>query len=74
MVAIIFIIFDVEIATVFPTMTLYKEAAQSGHAGLVFAKVFLFVALLLVGLIYAWSRGDLEWVKGVSSGGKNQHG
>lgn len=66
-VAIIFIIFDVEIAAVFPVATVYKQAVLSGNAGLVFAEIFLFVGLLLVGLIYCWVRGDLEWVKGTSS-------
>lgn len=65
-VAIIFIVFDVEMAAIFPCATQFKEAVLSGNAGLVFAELFVFVGLLLVGLIYCWVRGDLEWVKGVS--------
>ena len=65
-VAIIFIIFDVEVATVFPAMTLFKDAVANGSAGLAFAKIFLFIGLLLIGLIYSWVRGDLEWVKSIS--------
>ena len=66
-VAIIFIVFDVEVAAVFPAATIYKEAVLAGNAGLVFAELFLFIALLVLGLIYCWVRGDLEWVKGVTS-------
>ena len=66
-VAIIFIIFDVEMAAIFPVATLYKDAVANGTAGLVFTELFLFIALLVVGLIYCWVRGDLEWVKGLSS-------
>ncbi len=65
-VAIIFIIFDVEVAAVLPVATQFKEAVLSGSAGFVFAEIFLFVALLVLGLIYCWVRGDLEWVKGVT--------
>lgn len=63
MIAIVFIIFDVEVVTVFPTATLYREAVQSGEALLAFIKIFLFIALLLVGLVYSWARGDLDWVR-----------
>lgn len=65
-VAIVFIIFDVEVATIFPTATIYKSAVAAGQAGLAFAKIFLFVGLLLSGLMYCWVRGDLEWIKGVA--------
>lgn len=65
-VAIIFIIFDVEIAAVLPAATQFREAVLGGQAAFVFAELFLFVALLVLGLIYCWVRGDLEWVKGVT--------
>jgi len=66
LVAIVFIIFDVEIAALFPVATLYKKAVESGSAGLVFAEIFAFVGLLLLGLMYCWVRGDLDWVKGIA--------
>jgi NADH-quinone oxidoreductase subunit A len=65
-VAIIFIIFDVEVAAVFPAAAVYKESLTNGNVGLVFMELFLFIGLLLAGLLYCWVRGDLEWVKGVS--------
>lgn len=65
-VAIIFIIFDVEVAAVLPVATQFREAVLNGGAGLIFAEIFLFIALLILGLIYCWVRGDLEWVKGVT--------
>jgi NADH-quinone oxidoreductase subunit A len=64
-VAIVFIIFDVELVALYPAAVLYKDAVASGNAALVFAEIFLFVGLLLVGLLYCWVRGDLEWVKGI---------
>lgn len=65
-VAIIFIIFDVEVAAVLPAATQFREAVLNGNAGFIFAELFLFIALLVLGLIYCWVRGDLEWVKGVN--------
>lgn len=65
-VAIIFIIFDVEVAAIFPIAVLFKDASVAGNAGLIFAEFFLFIGLLLAGLIYCWVRGDLEWVKGLA--------
>lgn len=69
-VAIVFIVFDVEMAAIFPPATIFRDAVLGQtpglSAGLVFFEIFLFVGLLVAGLIYCWVRGDLEWVKGVS--------
>lgn len=64
-VAIIFIIFDVEMAAIFPCATVFKNTVATNAAGLVLAEIFIFIGLLLLGLIYCWVRGDLEWVKGL---------
>lgn len=54
---LIFLVFDVEAAFLFPWATVLRE---TGIAGLM--EVILFVAILLVGLAYAWRKGVLEWV------------
>ncbi|MBI1860212.1 MAG: NADH-quinone oxidoreductase subunit A [Deltaproteobacteria bacterium] len=64
-VAIVFIIFDVEMAAFFPVAITYKDAVMNGNVALVFGEIFLFVGLLVIGLLYCWVRGDLEWVKGL---------
>ena len=56
LVAILFIVFDLEIAFVFPWAVVFREL---GVFGLVEMGVFL--ALLLIGFIYVWKRGALEW-------------
>lgn len=71
-VAIIFIIFDVEMAAIFPAAVVFKDSLTNGTVALVFTEIFLFVALLIVGLIYCWVRGDLEWVKGVTNFAPNK--
>ncbi|MBC8042371.1 MAG: NADH-quinone oxidoreductase subunit A [Rhizobacter sp.] len=57
-IALIFIIFDVEILFLFPWATIYK---QLGTFALV--EALIFIGILLVGLAYAWVKGDLEWVR-----------
>lgn len=57
-VALVFLIFDVEVALVLPLAVNFSNAIG---ATLVVAGIFL--ALLLIGLIYDWAQGDLDWVK-----------
>ena len=54
--AILFIVFDLEIAFVFPWALVFRHL---GVFGLV--EMGLFLALLLIGYIYVWKRGALEW-------------
>ena len=57
-IALIFLIFDVEIVFLFPWAVVYQELGI-----LAFIEAFLFVLILVVGFIYVWVKGDLEWVK-----------
>ncbi len=56
LVAILFIIFDLEAAFLFPWAVSLKE---TGWAGWITMMVFLFE--LIIGFIYAWKKGALEW-------------
>ena len=56
LVAILFIVFDLEIAFVFPWALVFREL---GVFGLVEMGVFL--SLLVIGFIYVWKKGALEW-------------
>lgn len=69
-VALVFIIFDVEIALVFPIATIFKDFTEfvadteiSGLALFLFVEMFLFVLILFAGLVYIWVKGDLSWVR-----------
>lgn len=56
-IAILFIVFDAE------TLYLFSWAVVLKELGVVaFVEMFIFIAILLVGLIYAWAKGALEWV------------
>ena len=63
LVAILFLVFDVELLFLYPWAAAYGEGTISGRAfgTLVFAEVLLFLATLVVGYVYAWRRGVLRW-------------
>ena len=68
LVALIFIIFDVEIAFMFPVAAVFRQWVTSGRAALAFGEVLVFALVLFVGLVYVWSKGDLRWFKSVAKG------
>ena len=57
-IALIFLIFDVEIVFLFPWAVVYQQLGL-----LAFIEAFIFVLILIVGFVYVWAKGDLEWVK-----------
>lgn len=56
LVAILFILFDLEIAFLFPWAVVLQEIGLAG-----FLAMMLFLAVLVVGFIYEWVKGALEW-------------
>jgi NADH-quinone oxidoreductase subunit A len=56
LVAILFIIFDLEIAFLFPWSVVFVKLGLHAFFGM-----FLFLLLLIVGFIYEWKKGALEW-------------
>jgi len=57
-VALIFIIFDVEVALLYPWAVVFQRLGL-----LAFIEAFVFIVILLAGLAYLWKEGDLEWVR-----------
>ncbi len=66
-VALIFIIFEVEIAFIFPVATVFRRWVDGGVGVFALIEVLVFVGILFLGLVYAWAKGDLEWVKKVKA-------
>jgi NADH-quinone oxidoreductase subunit A len=64
-VALAFLIFDIELAFVFPCVLIYKKWLKVGVGFLALIEVAVFVGILFLGLIYMWNRGDLKWTKEV---------
>ena len=65
LIAILFIIFDVELILVYPVIVNFRDYLLSGKGLLVFIEIFLFIGILFLGLIYAWKNGYLEWLRSV---------
>jgi len=57
-VALIFLIFDVEVALLYPWAVVFKRLGL-----LAFVEAFIFIVILLAGLAYLWKEGDLDWVR-----------
>jgi NADH-quinone oxidoreductase subunit A len=64
-VALAFLIFDIELALVFPCVTVFRKWLQAGRGLLVLGEILIFVGILFMGLVYMWNRGDLIWSKEV---------
>ena len=62
-IALIFLIFDVEVIFLFPWSVVFKELSETGFGFLAFIEMFVFVSILIVGFAYVWIKGDLDWVK-----------
>ena len=62
LIAILFILFDLEIAFLFPWATIFKDIVATESIKLFgFVEMLVFVAILVVGYVYAWAKGALEW-------------
>jgi NADH-quinone oxidoreductase subunit A len=65
MVAVIFLVFDVDIILFYPWATIYPVILQSDRSGAVGSMLLLdivvFIALLLLAYIYAWGKGVFRW-------------
>lgn len=67
-IALIFILFEVEIVFLFPWATVFGNKAMINQTNGLWgwfslAEVFLFIGILVLGLAYAWINGFLDWVK-----------
>jgi len=66
-IALIFLLFDVEMVFVFPWATVFGNhgliAEDSRWGWLSLIEMFVFMLILILGLVYVWAKGDLEWIK-----------
>lgn len=59
--AIFFIIFDVEMMFVFPWTVIYRDFIAEGLGLLGFVSMVVYLAILMLGLLYIWRKGGLAW-------------
>ena len=62
-IALIFIIFDVEVIFLFPWAVIFQDLTKTGYGMLAFLEMFVFVVILVVGFAYVWIKSDLDWVR-----------
>lgn len=62
-IALIFVVFDVEVALLVPAVVVFRRLVASGAGYLAFAEIFFFLSVLFIALVYFWSMGDLSWDK-----------
>jgi NADH-quinone oxidoreductase subunit A len=63
LVALVFVVFDVELAFMYPVMAVFRDWLSSGRGLFAMVEILLFVGVLAIGLVYVWVKRDLEWVK-----------
>jgi NADH-quinone oxidoreductase subunit A len=61
LVAMLFILFDLEIVFMYPWAVVYKESIA--HSAAIFWSMLSFIAILMVGYVYALKKGALDWKK-----------
>ena len=62
LIAILFILFDLEVAFLVPWATIFKEIVQTDAVKWFgFGEMIVFIAILLVGYVYAYAKGALDW-------------
>lgn len=65
-VALIFLVFEVEVLFLFPWALVFKQ-----YGMVAFVEMLVFLGILVVGYAYVWAKGDLEWDKPAPRFGKN---
>jgi NADH-quinone oxidoreductase subunit A len=69
LIALIFVVFEVEIAFVYPIAAVYRDWVRSGRRLYALSEILIFLLILFVGLVYVWVKHDLEWIKKVPAEG-----
>ena len=62
-VALIFLIFDVEVAFLYPWALVFNSLVKAKLGMFAFGEVAIFLVILGAGFVYCWLKGDLDWVK-----------
>ena len=64
MVALLFLIFDIETVLIFPWTVIYRSALEEGASlATVLLPMLVFIGVLVVGLVWAWRNDAVQWVR-----------
>ncbi len=62
-IALVFVIFEVEIALAIPVALVFRRWVYDGIGMVALVELLAFIAILLTGLVWIWVRRDLDWIK-----------
>jgi NADH-quinone oxidoreductase subunit A len=75
LIALVFVIFDVELAFIYPVAAVFRDWVVTRGQGLfALVELAIFVGILAVGLVYVWAKGDLQWLKRLPRGRRAEGG
>ncbi len=63
LIALIFVVFEVEVAFVYPIAVVYLDWVRHGARLAALSEILVFLFILFIGLVYVWVKHDLEWIK-----------
>jgi len=63
MVALLFVVFDIETVLIFPWTVVYRGAAEEVGVVTALVPMLAFIGVLIVGLVWAWRNGAVEWIR-----------
>jgi NADH-quinone oxidoreductase subunit A len=67
MVALLFVIFDIETVLIFPWTVIYRDAVAEVGLAQALVPMLIFIGVLVVGLVWAWRNGAVRWVRPADS-------
>jgi NADH-quinone oxidoreductase subunit A len=60
-IAMLFILFDIEAAFLYPWAVIYRDAVRGSAGMFIFGEMLVFIALLAVGYVYVWKKKAFDW-------------
>ena len=73
MVALLFVIFDIETVLIFPWTVIYRDAVTTVGLAKALWPMLVFIGVLVVGLAWAWRNGAVQWVRNPQYQGRESH-
>ncbi|OGP61467.1 MAG: hypothetical protein A2V65_06075 [Deltaproteobacteria bacterium RBG_13_49_15] len=61
--ALTFIVFDVEIALTIPVVVVFRQWIAAQRGAIAFVEIVIFILILTLALVYVWRNGDIRWLK-----------
>ncbi len=60
-VALMFVVFDIEIALLFPWAAVFRDMVREGNGWIAFLEARTFIVVLMGGFAFVWAKGDIDW-------------